>query len=74
MADIIYTPSQKKAIKERGKNIIISAAAGSGKTRVLVDRVIDLILTEKIDVDKMIIVTFTNKASIEMKDRIRSDI
>ena len=74
MADIIYTPSQKKAIKERGKNIIISAAAGSGKTRVLVDRVIDLILTEKIDVDKMIIVTFTNKASIEMKDRIRSAI
>lgn len=71
MADIIYTASQKRAIKERGKNIIISAAAGSGKTRVLVDRVIDLILTEKVDVDKMIIVTFTNKASIEMKDRIR---
>ncbi|WP_394271320.1 UvrD-helicase domain-containing protein, partial [Anaerococcus nagyae] len=70
MADIIYTASQKRAIKERGKNIIISAAAGSGKTRVLVDRVIDLILTEKVDVDKMIIVTFTNKASIEMKDRI----
>ena len=45
MADIIYTASQKRAIKERGKNIIISAAAGSGKTRVLVDRVIDLILT-----------------------------
>ncbi|WP_297281309.1 helicase-exonuclease AddAB subunit AddA [uncultured Anaerococcus sp.] len=71
MADIVYTAGQEKAIKERNKNIIISAAAGSGKTRVLVDRVISLILDEKINIDKMIIVTFTNKASIEMKDRIR---
>ena len=71
MADIVYTPSQEEAIKERNKNIIISAAAGSGKTRVLVDRVIGLILNEKVPIDKMIIVTFTNKAAIEMKDRIR---
>lgn len=71
MSDIVYTPGQAKAIKERNKNIIISAAAGSGKTRVLVDRVINLMLDEKVPIDKMIIVTFTNKASIEMKDRIR---
>ena len=71
MSDIVYTPGQAKAIKERDKNIIISAAAGSGKTRVLVDRVINLMLDEKVPIDKMIIVTFTNKASIEMKDRIR---
>ena len=71
MSDIVYTPGQAKAIKERNKNIIISAAAGSGKTRVLVDRVISLMLDEKVPIDKMIIVTFTNKASIEMKDRIR---
>lgn len=71
MSDIVYTPGQEKAIKERDKNIIISAAAGSGKTRVLVDRVISLMLDEKVPIDKMIIVTFTNKASIEMKDRIR---
>ena len=74
MADIIYTPSQLKAIKTRNKNIIVSAAAGSGKTRVLVDRVIDLIINDKVDIDKMIIVTFTNKASIEMKDRITIEI
>lgn len=74
MADIIYTQSQLKAIKTRNKNIIVSAAAGSGKTRVLVDRVIDLIINDKVDIDKMIIVTFTNKASIEMKDRITSEI
>ena len=74
MADIIYTQSQLKAIKTRNKNIIVSAAAGSGKTRVLVDRVIDLLINDKVDIDKMIIVTFTNKASIEMKDRITNEI
>ncbi|WP_073997481.1 UvrD-helicase domain-containing protein [Anaerococcus urinomassiliensis] len=71
MADIKYTDNQLMAIKERDKNIIVSAAAGSGKTRVLVDRVIDLLINDYIDIDKMVIVTFTNKASIEMKDRIR---
>lgn len=71
MADIKYTKNQLVAIKERDKNIIVSAAAGSGKTRVLVDRVINLLVKDHIDIDKMVIVTFTNKASIEMKDRIR---
>ncbi|MDD7463782.1 MAG: UvrD-helicase domain-containing protein [Anaerococcus sp.] len=71
MTDIVYTKAQEKAILTRNKNIIISAAAGSGKTRVLVDRVISLVINEKVDIDRMIIVTFTNKASVEMKDRIR---
>lgn len=71
MADIKYTDDQLLAIKERDKNIIVSAAAGSGKTRVLVDRVINLLVKDHIDIDKMVIVTFTNKASIEMKDRVR---
>lgn len=71
MTEFKYTQAQEKAILTRNKNIIISAAAGSGKTRVLVDRVISLVITEKVDIDKMIIVTFTNKASVEMKDRIR---
>lgn len=68
------TDDQKKAIETRGKNIIVSAAAGSGKTRVLVDRVISLIIEEKIPIKNMIIVTFTNKASVEMKDRIREKL
>lgn len=71
MTEIVYTKAQERAIFTRDKNIIISAAAGSGKTRVLVDRVISLVISEKVDIDKMIIVTFTNKASVEMKDRIR---
>lgn len=68
------TDDQKKAIETRGENIIVSAAAGSGKTRVLVDRVISLMIEEKIPIKNMIIVTFTNKASVEMKDRIREKL
>lgn len=68
------TKDQALAINERGKNIIVSAAAGSGKTRVLVDRVVGLMLEEKISIKEMIIVTFTNKASVEMKDRIRAKL
>ena len=74
MADIVYTKSQEAAIKKRGKNIIVSAAAGSGKTRVLVDRVIDLIINDGASIDKMVIVTFTNKASLEMKERINDGL
>ncbi|MDO4662584.1 MAG: helicase-exonuclease AddAB subunit AddA [Tissierellia bacterium] len=71
---IIYTKEQQEAIDIRDKNIIVSAAAGSGKTRVLVDRVIKLILSDRKDISNMIIVTFTNKASIEMKDRIKEEL
>lgn len=74
MTDFTYTPAQARAVNLRDKNIIISAAAGSGKTKVLVDRVISMVTEEKIDIDRMIIVTFTNKASIEMKDRIRKGL
>lgn len=71
---IIYTKEQQEAIDIRNKNIIVSAAAGSGKTRVLVDRVIKMILSDRKDISNMMIVTFTNKASIEMKDRIKEEL
>ena len=67
-----WTPNQSNAINVRGKNILVSAAAGSGKTAVLVERVIKYITDEKnpIDVDKLLVVTFTNAAAAEMKSRI----
>lgn len=67
-----WTPSQINAINARGKNILVSAAAGSGKTAVLVERVIKLITDEvnPVDIDKLLIVTFTNAAAAEMKNRI----
>ena len=71
MTELRLTDGQRAAIYEKDKNIIVSAAAGSGKTMVLVNRVIRLMIEENIDIDKMIIVTFTNKSAQDMKDKIR---
>ena len=65
-----WTREQELAINTRGKNLLVSAAAGSGKTAVLVERIINLIIHDKIDIDKMLVVTFTNAAAAEMRERI----
>ncbi len=67
-----WTSQQNNAIHARGRNILISAAAGSGKTAVLVERVIGIITDEDnpVDIDNLLIVTFTNAAAAEMKYRI----
>ncbi|MBO6089624.1 MAG: UvrD-helicase domain-containing protein, partial [Lachnospiraceae bacterium] len=67
-----YTPEQQKVIDLRNKNIIVSAAAGSGKTAVLTERIASKICDSKnpSSIDKMLIVTFTNAAAGEMRDRI----
>ena len=71
-----WTESQQNAIDARGRNILVSAAAGSGKTAVLVARVIKLITDREnpVDIDKFLIVTFTNAAAAEMKSRICADM
>lgn len=66
-----WTKEQQEAIELRGKNILVSAAAGSGKTAVLVERIKRLILDEGCSIDRMLIVTFTNAAAAEMKEKIR---
>lgn len=68
-----FTEEQLKAIHSSGNNILISAGAGSGKTTVLSERVIR-ILKSGVDVDKLIILTFTNAAAAEMKSRIKEKI
>ena len=73
MADIKFTDDQKKAIFDQGQNILVAASAGSGKTRVLVQRVIEKI-KQGTDVDQMLIVTFTDAAANEMKERIQKAI
>ena len=65
-----YTEAQRTAIRTRNKNLLVSAAAGSGKTMVLVDRILELITEGEADVDEMLIVTFTNLAATEMKLKI----
>ena len=65
-----WTKNQLQAIETRNKNILVAAAAGSGKTAVLVERIIRLIVEEKIDLDKLLVVTFTNAAASQMREKI----
>lgn len=65
-----WTKEQEDAIYKKDSNILVAAAAGSGKTAVLVERIIQKILIEKIDIDKLLVVTFTNAAAAEMKERV----
>lgn len=70
MSEVSWTKEQKQAIEEKGTNLLVAAAAGSGKTAVLVERIIHKIIDEKMDIDKMLVVTFTNAAASEMRERI----
>ncbi len=65
-----WTKEQQRGITLRDKNILVAAAAGSGKTAVLVERIKRLILEDKCPIDRMLIVTFTNAAAAEMKEKI----
>ena len=71
-----WTEEQQKVIDLRDRNILVSAAAGSGKTAVLVERIIQRLTEEKnpVDVDRLLIVTFTEAAAAEMKERIGAAI
>lgn len=66
-----FTPSQDQAIHQTGNNLLVSASAGSGKTRVLVQRVIER-LKSGTGIDEILIVTFTKAAAAEMRDRIQT--
>lgn len=68
--EVKWTKEQKQAIYEKGENILVAAAAGSGKTAVLVERIIKKVIEEEIDIDKILVVTFTNAAASEMRQRI----
>lgn len=67
-----WTPQQSLAIQDRGHNLLVAAAAGSGKTAVLVERIIQLVRRDQVDIDRMLIVTFTQAAAGEMRARISS--
>ena len=65
-----WTKEQEDAIYKKGSNILVAAAAGSGKTAVLVERIIQKILKDGVDIDKLLVVTFTNAAASEMRERV----
>jgi ATP-dependent helicase/nuclease subunit A len=70
VAEVKWTNEQLQAIQEKNSNILVAAAAGSGKTAVLVERIIHKIIDEQMDIDKILVVTFTNAAASEMRERI----
>ena len=72
--EVKWTEEQKQAIYEKNINILVAAAAGSGKTAVLVERIINKIINENTDIDKLLVVTFTNAAASEMRERVLNAI
>lgn len=69
-----WTKEQLDAINVRDKNILVSAAAGSGKTSVLVERIRKMVSEEGIPIRSFLVVTFTNAAAAEMKERLRASL
>lgn len=69
---ISFTEKQQEVIDERGHNVLVSAAAGSGKTAVLVERIVKMVSDSDrpVDIDRLLVVTFTNAAAAQMRERI----
>ena len=67
-----FSDEQKQVIDSRGKDLLVSAAAGSGKTAVLIERIVSLITDKEhpADLDRLLVVTFTRAAAGEMKERL----
>lgn len=70
ITDMNWTDEQRATIETTGKSILVSAAAGSGKTTVLVERIKRLMIDEGTDIDRFLITTFTNAAAAEMRERL----
>ena len=68
-----WTKEQELAIKLNNRNLLVSAAAGSGKTAVLTERIVEKAATE-IDIDKILVITFTKAAAQEMRERISNKL
>ncbi|HEX7063589.1 MAG TPA: helicase-exonuclease AddAB subunit AddA [Bacillales bacterium] len=71
---VFWSDEQWEAIAARGQNMLVAAAAGSGKTAVLVERIIRKITEDLVDVDSLLVATFTNAAAAEMKARIGKEL
>ena len=71
MSGTKWTKEQQSVIDSRNGNLLVAAAAGSGKTAVLVERIIKMIIDKEnpVDINRLLVVTFTNAAAAEMKER-----
>ncbi|HNW87548.1 MAG TPA: UvrD-helicase domain-containing protein [Candidatus Limiplasma sp.] len=69
-----FTPAQEAAIHARNPDLLVSAAAGSGKTRVLIERIASMLQDDGLSMDRLLIVTFTHAAAAEMRERLQARI
>ena len=69
-----YNENQKTAIKTQDKDILVSAGAGSGKTFVMIERIADNIINHRVSVDELLVVTFTNAAASEMRQKLNNKL
>ena len=74
MADICLTESQRAVVEDRGGELLVSAAAGSGKTRVLVERLFDRVDRDGCRLDDFLIITYTRAAAAELRGRIAQEL
>lgn len=74
MAEIKYTPEQSKIIESRDKNLLVSASAGSGKTTVMIRRILELIQKDKVPLENFLIVTFTKASAADMKKKLEREL
>ncbi len=74
MAEIILTPEQQAVVDDRGGTLLVSAAAGSGKTKVLIDRVLKRVQEEQCNLDDFLMITFTNAAASELRGKLLTQL
>ena len=74
MANLTLTPQQQAVVENRGGSLLVSAAAGSGKTKVLVERLFRYVTEERCNVDDFLIITYTKAAAAELRSKIASEL
>lgn len=74
MAEIRLTPQQQSAVEHRGSTLLVSAAAGSGKTKVLLDRVLRRVAEEQCSIDDFLMITFTQAAAAELRGKLLTEL
>ena len=74
MAKLTLTPQQRAVVENRGGSLLVSAAAGSGKTKVLVERLFRCVTEEHCNVDDFLIITYTKAAAAELRSKIAAEL
>ena len=74
MAEINYTQSQQSVLDDKSKNLLVSASAGSGKTATIIQKIFNLVSLGEVDLEELLVITFTEAASAEMKVRLKEKL